>query len=280
MKVNACVVWYNPNQENLNNIKLYPKFLNKLYIIDNSNISNKNMLQNINLDYDYEYIPLLENKGIAYALKLACDIALKEECDYILTMDQDSIFPINNDEYIFNTLSNSKFFDEYAIIGIGYEKIESTLEIIDVKEIITSGNFLNLHKYRLTQGFNVDLFIDYVDFDICQKFNAQNFKIGFLTKVHMQHKIGNPINKNILGVKFSCMNHSPIRYYYRFRNSRYLYKTNKKYYRRKYYKEIIIDVLKVILFEPNKRKKMKMIKKGRYDAKRNILGKYKEEKYE
>ena len=36
MKIAGTVVWYNPSNENIENIKTYINFVEKLYIIDNS----------------------------------------------------------------------------------------------------------------------------------------------------------------------------------------------------------------------------------------------------
>ena len=70
------------------------------------------------------------------------------------------------------------------------------------------------------------------------------------------------------------MNHSPIRYYYRFRNAYYLKKQFPKYYKKLAHKTLVIEKLKMRLFEPNKKEKNKMIKLGIKDAKQSKLGSF------
>ena len=89
-------------------------------------------------------------------------------------------------------------------------------EIINVKTWITSGNFININQYNKINGFKEELFIDYVDFDLCHQFYKKNIKIGVIPNIKIQHQIGKPITKMFLWRKFNCMNHSPIRYYYRY----------------------------------------------------------------
>ena len=46
MRVAMMVTWYNPNDENINNIVEYLKFADKLYIVDNSSVNNKKLIKN------------------------------------------------------------------------------------------------------------------------------------------------------------------------------------------------------------------------------------------
>ena len=231
MKICACVILYNPSDD-IKNTNSYPYFIDKIYFIDNSDMSNLNKIQN-SCTYSYEYIPFYENKGIAYALKLACNKAISDGYDFILTMDQDSVFPKNSENEILNYLINDDI-KNYGILGLNYNSKESEKKIIDCKYWLTSGNFINLLNYKLIDGFDEDLFIDYVDIEIGEQFSKVNKKIGYLNHISLNHKIGNPIKINFLGLKFTCMNHSPIRYYYRYRNSLYLYKKNHSFYSSKY----------------------------------------------
>lgn len=271
MKICACVILYNPSDD-IRNIISYPYFIEKLYFIDNSAINNLDKIKKY-CTFNYEYVPFYENMGIAYALKLACDKAINDGFDFILTMDQDSIFPKNNEEEIFTYLLRDDIKD-YGILGLNYNSKTTEKKIIDCKYWLTSGNFINLTNYKLINGFDERLFIDYVDIEIAEQFNKINKKIGYINHISLKHKIGNPIKINIFGLKFTCMNHSPIRYYYRYRNSRYLYRKNHKFYRSKYLHDLYVETLKMLLFEKNKINKLRMIILGRRDAKSKKLGKY------
>ena len=49
MKIPAIVIWYNPDNENIKNIRTYIDYVEKLYIIDNSKENNKDLENSITL---------------------------------------------------------------------------------------------------------------------------------------------------------------------------------------------------------------------------------------
>ncbi len=272
MRICACVVLYNPTNV-FSNINSYPSFVEKVYIIDNSSVSHIDEIrQSINKKYEYYFLG--ENKGIAYALNLSCKLAMNSKFDFILTMDQDSVFPSDKYNDLILKYLNSKIIDEYGVLGLNFNSSSMEEKIVDTNFWITSGGFVNLKNYSKILGFKSELFIDYVDFELGEQFQKIGKKIGYINNISLQHTIGNPIKKKFFLKEITCLNHSPIRYYYRYRNSLYLYKNNKRFYRKKYFHDLIIDTLKILLFEPNKLEKIKMIKLGRKDAKIGKLGKF------
>ena len=104
MKIAGTVVWYNPNDENIENIKTYIDYVERLYIIDNSKKNNKKLSEKLNnkkIEYIYNNG---KNLGISSALNLACKKAKKEDFSWILTMDQDSSFDSENIKEYFKRL--------------------------------------------------------------------------------------------------------------------------------------------------------------------------------
>lgn len=277
MRICGVAVLYNPNIDVIENINTYLPILEKLYVCDNSDVINQQVLDELRAYNKVSILPMNGNQGIAKALKCGLNEALLGNYDFCLTMDQDSKFPLNQFDVISTYLKMDDIM-EYGIIGLNYNS-ESKVEKLQVVECwLTSGNFINLKNYQRIKGFNEELFIDYVDIELNEQFHTIGKKIAYIENVSLKHTIGNPKVIHFLGLKITCMNHSPIRYYYRYRNALYLYKKNKSFYRKKYKHDLFIDVPKIMLFEAKKIAKLKMIKKGRRDAKRGILGKYKEEK--
>ena len=273
VKIDGVVVLYNPEDEILNNIEKYRPFLEHLYVVDNSTKANEVLVKKVQQFKNVKYISLNGNKGIGKALKVGLEEAKTSGADVCLTMDQDSIFPSERFDEIKDYLE--KNINDYAIIGLNFNSDSTENGIIDVKTLLTSGNFINMDDYKKINGFNEDLFIDCVDFELNEQFDKINRKIGYINDVSLIHKMGNPLVRRFLGVKVTALNHSPIRYYYRFRNGYYLYKQNKKFY--KHLKKQFFSIkLKVMLYEPNKKEKFKMMRRGILDAKRNILGEFKE----
>ena len=66
-KIPATVIWYNPDTENIENIKTYIDYVEKVYIIDNSMNNNKKLCSSLN-NNKIEYVYNKKNLGIAKAL--------------------------------------------------------------------------------------------------------------------------------------------------------------------------------------------------------------------
>lgn len=273
IKICGVVVLFNPDKDVIKNIMSYIDFCDEIMLIDNSASNNSDLFRDILKENDAKYISFSENKGIAYALKIAFEYSIKMKFDYLLTMDQDSSFAFNDFDMLKRIISK---YSNAAILCLNLftNKYKNKKDVSEISSWITSGNIVNVSKYKKIEGINEELFIDYVDFDLDRQFIEKNEKIFLLNNFYIYHKIGNPKQYNIFGIKFTCMNHAPVRYYYRYRNSFYLYKKYKKYFKKKYYHELFIEFPKMILFEKNKYAKIKMIFKGRKDAKLGKMGIY------
>ena len=46
-RISATVIWYNPDDENIKNIRTYIDYVEKLYIIDNTKESNKKLADSL-----------------------------------------------------------------------------------------------------------------------------------------------------------------------------------------------------------------------------------------
>ncbi len=274
IKLLVSIVLYNPTDNFYANFHTLAKkdFYSKLMIVDNSNNSNEKLVRNcINNEIDINYLAYNENKGIAKALKDVMDYAKNNKYDYVLTLDQDSIFPFDKyleiEEILLENLNKN-----IGIVALNYNnRYKSDSKYIYIKKIITSGNFINVKQYEQVDGFDEKLFIDYVDFDLCYQFYKKNIKLILIPSINIEHTIGDPIYKRMLFIKIKSMNHSPIRYYYRYRNELYCYKKSRRFFLKSHIKEHI-NILLMLIYEKNKKEKMKMIKRGKKDAKIKKFG--------
>lgn len=275
MKLGGCVVLYNPTAEVVDNIGTYLPLMEELVVVDNSTRSSEACDRIAGLD-GVHYISMGGNKGIASALNVGCRVLIDNGYDVALTMDQDSRFPLEKKEEILDKVS--RLLKEYALVGLNFNSwgCETDDEVTITESWITSGNFVSLQAFRSVEGFNDDLFIDYVDFDFCHRLQLAGWKLCYLNRYSLSHEIGSPIEIRLLGRTFHAMNHAPIRYYYRYRNSRYLFKADKAFYRGKYYKELFINIPKMLLYESDKKSKLRMIRRGLSDGRRGILGPYRD----
>ena len=147
IKLASVVVFYNPSEENIKNIDLYKKEVDKIYVVDNTD----DKVIRINNTPKIEYIKIGENKGIAYALNIGAKKAIEDGYEWLLTMDQDSKMT----EDILIKMKDFLIHTKEKKIGLisPYQDIDSKEEIAngdyeDMIEVMTSGNIINLEETR------------------------------------------------------------------------------------------------------------------------------------
>jgi len=281
LNIDGVVVFYNPNDDVIENIKSYIKDIRKLYIIDNSENKNEELINKIiNQFSNVEYFWLGENKGIAYALNKGAELAIKNGAEWLLTMDQDSKFKEN----VLRKMINFIKTNDTSKVGIisplhkmrGDEYIGSD-DIIEKITVMTSGNLLNLFAYKKCNKFRDDYFIDYVDHEYCLRLRKNGFKILVLTSAVLYHNLGTIKVYNFFRKKIKVTNHSPLRRYYISRNRLDVFKKyikNEPYFVLLDLKSFLLEWIKILLFEQNKWKKSKFIVRGIKDFLIGKKGKY------
>lgn len=275
MKLAAVVVFYNPSEKNIQNIKKYEKSIDRLFIVDNS----EDKIMRYQDSEKIKYIKLCENKGIAHALNIGAKDAIKEGFNWLLTLDQDSQITKEIIEKL------KIYLDTHDTKKIGlispYQDIEGEEEIKDVEaeemiEVMTSGNIINLKAYQKIGGFKDWLFIDCVDTDYCMNLHIHKYQVLRLNKVKMKHQLGNLKVHKLFGKKYPCYNHGPIRRYYIVRNNLYINEMYKEKYP-DYCKHLLRiqkgQVKRILAFEKEKVKKLTMMYRGYKDFKKGIKGK-------
>lgn len=275
IKIASVVVLYNPSQENINNISLYKKEVDRIYIVDNTDDN----IKRINNTQKLKYIKLGENKGIAYALNIGAKKAIEDGYEWLLTMDQDSkmtedIIVKMKDFLISTKEENIGLISPYQDIDSKEDNISEDIE--DMIEVMTSGNIINLDAYKKIGGFKDWLFIDCVDTDYCMNLHKHGYKVLRLNRIVMKHELGNLVVHKLFNKEYPCYNHNPIRRYYIVRNNLYINSLYKNLYP-EYCKRLLRiqkgQVKRIIVFEKNKFQKLRMMYKGYRDYKKGIKGK-------
>lgn len=243
MKKAGVIILFNPNiKEIRKNILSYVAFLDKLYVIDNSSVSNEKDV--VDISSKIQYVANLENQGISIVLNVAASKAIEENYDILLTMDQDSFFP----EFMIRKYVN--FVDELdwsntSLIGaspksnIDNQIIHSDTTLTSAELLITSGSFINLKLFNIIGGFNEKLFIDCVDYDYCLRSIIKGYSVGIASNIIFLHVGGEP--RKFMGKKVAI--YSPDRYYYIFRNHIFLWFKYIKYFPKLIVKNIIVNIL-------------------------------------
>ena len=146
---------------------------------------------------------------------------------------------------------------------------DRSIEVNDVNECFTSGFFLKCEAYLKTSGYNTELFIDYVDYDICYKLLEQGEKISRIEYPGILHEYGNSECRRFLWKKIIVTNHPCWRKYYMVRNDIWMSIQHPDYVKKvSVYHRISALILKSIIYEKDKRRSLIFIAKGIIDGKK------------
>jgi len=278
-KIAGIVILYNPSMRFVENINSYVNQVDTLFALDNSELAATEFVQEISRFKNVYYKWNGGNIGVARALNIGAQLALDQRYDFLLMMDQDSTISENAiSEY-------NKFILFHGADDLGilypyhsYRNYFRKRKIVPFEEILvadTSGSLLNLSAYCKVGQFLEKLFIDYVDFEYCLRLQLNGFNIIQLNMVTLFQELGEMDIINLLFLKISITNHSAQRFYYRVRNRLFV---SSKYFiyfplwSMKQFVYVMIEFVKVILFEQNKITKCRMIGKAILHFMNNTYG--------
>ncbi len=286
MNKNVCaiIITYNIESDIYRCFNSVFKKVKEVIIVDNnSNQKTVNVLRNLKDNFpNVKLIENRENLGMGAALNEGVKYAISENYKWVLTLDHDSEVEDGMIE---------KMFEFYDILG---EKEQSEIGIIapnyriakglvhneskpkKVETSITSGQLVKTEIFKKTGFYKEDLFIECVDHEFCLRAKKHGFKTFLVPQAILGQQIGMPKVYNLFFKKIVIANHSPLRYYYLYRNSIYIYKSYFTVAAGWIFKNIIsnkILFLKILFFENDKIKKISAIFKGCFDGIRNKYGK-------
>ncbi len=269
MKYAGVVVLFNPDKTVIENISSYIHDIDKLYIVDNSAVSNETMFSCFDRAI---YLPNYKNLGIAAALNMGAKKALEDGYDFLLTMDQDSKFDDHGVEAMISCIEKMHPNSLNAVYSPFHKTALSENEVLkgisSPLVVMTSGNIIDLKAYENVGGFKDWMFIDCVDFDFCLNLRRHGYNIIQLNDVVLNHNLGDFEKRKLFGKTYLCDNHSAFRRYYIVRNSFYICDEYGKDYPA-YCQAIMGDVrygfFIVLMFEKHKLKKLTRMIKGLFD---------------
>ena len=222
----AGIVLYNPDIERLcSNIKAIVHQVDALILIENgsTDLSYKEQLKNFP---NIVYIQNPRSMGLAYALNQIVGYAYSHGYKWALTLDQDSV-PSSNMVEEYKTL----VADDIGIIGCMIEDRNFKRDqswgivrgVIELRWVISSASFTNVEAWKQCGGFDTDMFIDWVDWDIGEAMHKAGYRVIRTYKTKLIQELGH--NTRLEWVRkheMQIMNHSAFRYYHFFRNRLYL----------------------------------------------------------
>lgn len=278
MDISAGIVLFNPDIKRLKeNIDAVIVQCAHLYLVDNGS-GNVDEVKGLLNQYNQSKISILwnrENQGIAKALNQLTSAAQKEGFDWILTLDQDSVSPSN-------IIDEFKNYAAYQNVGMlcpviydrnKGEEIKAKEGCTEIDECITSGSLLNIEAWNNIGGFDENMFIDGVDFDICYRLRQSGYKILCIQSVILLHELGRIEYHRFLFWRVLVKNHSAFRKYYIARNI--IYTAKKRRSTLLVVKGLLQEIKMigiVIFYEEDKLNKIRCICRGIYDGFKGKVG--------
>lgn len=182
------------------------------------------------------------NVGLARALNEGIGKAFQLEAAWVYLSDQDSILPIDFKRQAIKYCRSIPVSYKVGSIGPAYfneitgkegsiiqaqllkfkrERPNTNKFYIETDYLITSGSFISKKVFNDVGYFLDKLFIDLVDAEWGLRAKHKGYRNIVLPRLMLHHNLGE-YGFSIFGVTYQI--HSPLRIYYYFRNSIYLYK--------------------------------------------------------
>lgn len=258
MNFAVIIVLYYPDSRLDESIKTLTNIdlVEKIYLIDNT----PNFKYNLKSSYKIKYTFLNTNTGIGNAQNIGMEFAKNDGFDWVMTLDQDTI--VTKELFIKYKLFLKNVSSNVALINSDYYDINCNClkynnnKVIEVNEVISSGSLLNVSIFFKVGMMKKEYIIDLVDNEFCYRLIKNGYKICVLPNKGFEHRLGNIKKCSFMGREIHIYNQSPIRTFYRTRNSVWFSKQYKEK-RRDITISLIKDFFK-ILFENDKICKYKM----------------------
>lgn len=281
--VAAVVVWYNPWIDILSNIDTYIDSVDRLFVVDNSPNPNAQCVALLAGRKNVQYIALMDNKGIAYALNRGMQLAYEQGFQWVLTMDQDSVFSNKAMGLMFDVLGQIVDPEKVGILAAVPSCSAHVKTLPDtrwslIETAFTSGNLVRTQAWLKSGGWNEDLFIDSVDYDFDFRVQMSGYLVVRCNDAIFEHQLGELRALKFCGKKlFIATNHNHVRRYYITRNRLYInhrYRSQFPAFVRSERFSNFKELIKIIFYEKDKLRKLRSIWRGYCDYRNGIMGKY------
>ena len=201
--------------------------------------------------------------SISHALNYAWRYAKDNGYDHLLTMDQDSCFE-NFPHYLKQTILNSVAPEGIYTPPIKELGIKFNRDFEEIDKPITSGMLIPVAIIDMIGGWDEEFKIDSVDDEFCLHAHSLGIKTFAVKNIVMQHRLGEPIMREVLGHTITLRNYPPNRLYEIYRNNILLIRKYPQFsyikddFKRCWLKQIIL----IVLFEDNRVVKFLSILRG------------------
>jgi rhamnosyltransferase len=178
----VSTVVYNPEQFVESNLLQIAKTGCDLIVFDNSpySIESTDLKKKLESYTNLHYLSCGTNVGLSQALNRLINYSTSKSFPAILFLDQDTMITSKTLDYINSSyaLWESVFFNFYALVTFTNRSSPYMNSLVDTTLTINSGSLLNVRTIETLGGFNQDLFVDLVDYELCFRALDHGFKIA------------------------------------------------------------------------------------------------------
>lgn len=276
-EVCAVIVSYQDASKIPGNVEQLQKDGAAVLVVDNgSDPETLEQLRHLQQETGIRLLENPENMGIAAALQQGLMYAYDHGYRLLLTLDQDSRVCEGALAEMLRVLNEN---NAIASVGPAYSpeyRSATQAEPELVSYLITSGNLTKVNEAVCCGGFDESMFIDSVDFDFSLRLQENGYLVAKAPGAHLQHSIGETYSPKGLFSFVKLEMHSPLRFYYIFRNHRALCRRYSRTFPVFCLKKNIgmaREWLRILLFFPEKKRYFAAVRQGLADANCGKLGK-------
>lgn len=227
-----------------------------------SSICNTNIL--------FERVLLNSNKPLGiYGTGQIHNKSIKEGIKRYIFSFYSSLFPLKQVAYSdLNEKEKKKYSKKYGNL---FNSTTTHYRLCRYR--ITSGSLIPISVLREIGGYEKEFFVDGIDVELSYRARAKGFYTYAINGCCLRHRFGESINKQVLGIKINIPSYSPSRLYGIIRNHLIIIrKYNSAILLIHFIKQYIIKFLfSILVFEENKRAKIKAIFAGVKDGFKYVI---------
>jgi rhamnosyltransferase len=275
----AVVVLFHPPADFVSSLRTYLDQVDHIIAVDNTPQPDPELVSAL-AELGVVHMSLGENRGIAAALNVGCAKAAEFGCSLVLTMDQDSAATPFMIERLHSCLDDNGAEDVIiaaaALQHVGGLPAEIEPGCTEIDYAITSGCLMRRAAFEQLGGFREEFFIDQVDHELCMRARAEGWRILKRGDALLLHRMGS-LRRAGWPLRFYVTDYSAVRRYYMVRNLLALrseFGTDNPEWLSADRAKWLRDLVKIVLAEPDKAAKFKLMFRGWRDACKGRFGRY------
>lgn len=277
----GVITLYFPQEDVFLNIDTYIRYLDRLFIVDNTPDPDTRIHARLRERYPQaELCSFGKNLGVAKALNIGLTKGSAGGYRWLLTMDQDSFFEPAQAERFFASAEAEPGGAGTAVLSPSHQPracVEGACLYEEQSVVMTSGNLLRIEVVSAIGMFDEKLFIDSVDHDYCLRVRKAGYSVLQATNCYLTHKVGELYSGSMFwGLrKREFRIHSPKRMYFIIRNGLYLekmYTAVSPEYIRTHRKHVIDKITKALKYSDQRAEYLRYIVKALFHYATNRYG--------